>query len=59
LTGGLQSNDKKSKCSAAGRRFIAVAAGNRHDETAVLRTVDRDCRVSAKETGNIDVARLH
>ena len=54
----LQTLDTKGKHRPACGGFIAVTAGDRNNETAVLRAVDRRCRVRAEETRDIDVAHF-
>ena len=56
---GLQTFGAKSKGSSAGGGFIAIAAGDRDDETSILRIIDRYGRIGAKQIGRSDIADLH
>jgi len=53
---GLQTCSAKGKRSTAGRGFIAIAACNRYDETAILRIIDRRSGIGAEEARNDDIA---
>jgi hypothetical protein len=54
----LQPRGIERECGSAGGGFISITASNRNDKTSILRTIDCNRRVCAKERSHGDIAHF-